>query len=120
MCNPGHPIAQGLGPNFEIPEEEMYGEPFGIPVPDEQVFISWFQGGEVMRSGCTWKRGNSKFFFRPGHETYPTYYHAKVKQVLKQGVRWARPEGSIWIDEAPNILAEMAPEKIVAREASVH
>lgn len=121
VCNPGHPISQGLGPYFEIPEEEMYGEPFGIPIPDEQIFISWFQGGEVMRSGCTWRRGNGKvFFFRPGHETYPTYHDANVKKVLKNGVRWARSIGSNWIDEAPNILPEMAPEKLVARGGSVH
>jgi trehalose utilization protein len=61
-CNPGHPIAQGVAPYFEIPAEEMYGEPFGIPHPDETVFISWFQGGEVFRSGCCWKRGNGKIF----------------------------------------------------------
>ena len=75
VCNPGHPIVQGLGPYFEIPHEEMYGEPFAIPTPDETVFISWFEGGEVFRSGCVWKRGNGKiFYFRPGHESYPTYY----------------------------------------------
>src|ERR1700757_1783811 len=27
VCNPGHPIAQGLKGYFEIPHEEMYGEP---------------------------------------------------------------------------------------------
>ena len=80
--------------NPETPE--MYGEPFGIPTPDEQVFISWFEGGEVFRSGCTWKRGNGKiFYFRPGHETYPIYHHATVKLVLKNAVRWAAPEGSL-------------------------
>jgi trehalose utilization protein len=121
VCNPGHPIAQGLGPYFEIPEEEMYGEPFGIPAPDEQVFISWFKGGEVFRSGCAWRRGNGKiFYFRPGHETYPTYHNANVKQVLKNAVRWARPEGSIWIDGAPNIPPDKAPEPLVARGGSVH
>jgi len=121
VCNPGHPIAQGLNSYFELPEEEMYGEAFGIPAPDEQVFISWFQGGEVFRSGCTWKRGNGKiFYFRPGHETYPTYHIPEVKLVLKNAVRWARPEGSIWIDEAPHITADKAPEKIIPRGGSVH
>ncbi|HEX4083653.1 MAG TPA: ThuA domain-containing protein [Chthoniobacteraceae bacterium] len=121
VCNPGHPIAQGVGPYFEIPEEEMYGEPFGIPTPDEQIFISWFKGGEVFRSGCTWKRGNGKIvYFRPGHETYPTYHNANVKRVLKNAVRWARPEGSTWIDGAPNIPADKAPEPLVAKGGSVH
>ena len=121
VCNPGHAIAQGLGRYFEIPEEEMYGEPFGIPAPDEQIFVSWFEGGEVFRSGCTWRRGNGKiFYFRPGHETYPTYHNADVKRVILNGVRWLKPEGSIWIDSAPNIPADQAPEPLVARGASVH
>lgn len=121
VCNPAHPIAAGLGPYFELPEEEMYGEPFGIPAPDEQLFISWFEGGEVFRSGATWKRGAGKiFYFRPGHETYPTYHDSNVKLVLKNAVRWARPEGARWIDGAPNIPVEKAPEKIVARGAKLH
>jgi trehalose utilization protein len=121
VCNPGHPIAQGLGKYFELPAEEMYGEPFGIPAPDEQVFISWFKGGEVFRSGCTWRRGNGKiFYFRPGHETYGTYHNAKVKRVLLNAVRWARPEGSPWIDSCPNIPADKAPEPLMVRGASVH
>jgi trehalose utilization protein len=111
VCNPGHPIVQGLGPYFEIPHEEMYGEPFAIPIPDETVFISWFEGGEVFRSGCTWKRGNGKiFYFRPGHESYPTYYQPEVQLVLRNAVRWAMPEGSRWIDSCPNI--KVSPEGI--------
>lgn len=121
VCNPAHPIAAGLGPYFELPEEEMYGEPFGIPAPDEQLFISWFEGGEVFRSGATWKRGAGKiFYFRPGHETYPTYHDSNVKLVLKNAVRWAKPEGPRWIDGAPNIPVEKAPEKIVAKGAKLH
>jgi len=89
---PYHPITQGIGDYFEIPAEEMYGEPFGIPTPDELIFISWFTGGEVFRSGATWQRGNGRvFYFRPGHETYPTYYQAEVQRVIANGVRWARP-----------------------------
>jgi trehalose utilization protein len=89
---PSHPIAQGLGEHFEIPAEEMYGEPFGIPTPDEVIFISWFTGGEVFRSGCTWRRGHGKvFYFRPGHETYPTYHHPQVRKVIANAVLWARP-----------------------------
>jgi len=121
VCNPGHPIAQGLGRYFEIPSEEMYGEPFAIPAPDENVFISWFEGGEVFRSGCTWKRGNGKiFYFRPGHEVYPTYLQKEVGQVLRNAASWARPEGSRWVDGCPNIPVEQAPEKIVSKGGSVH
>jgi trehalose utilization protein len=121
VCNPGHPIARGIDRYFEIEHTEMYGEPFGIPVPDEQIFISWFAGGEVFRSGATWTRGNGKvFYFRPGHETYPIYYHDDVKRVLKNGVKWAAPEGSRWVDSAPNIPVEKAPEPITSWGESVH
>jgi len=103
VCNPGHPIAQGIDRCFELPEEEMYGEPFGVPPPDEQVFISWFEGGEVFRSGCCWRRGNGKiFYFRPGHETYPTYHDANVRRVIANAVAWARPEGR-WVDAVVNV-----------------
>jgi trehalose utilization protein len=109
VCNPGHPIAAGLGSSFELPHEEMYGEPFGIPSPDEQVFISWFEGGEVFRSGCCWTRGNGKiFYFRPGHETYPTYFDANVQRVLANAVEWARPQGR-WIDACPNVKTPLEP-----------
>ncbi len=111
VCNPGHPIAQGINTYFEIPHEEMYGEPFGIPVPDETVFISWFAGGEVFRSGCCWKRGNGKiFYFRPGHESFPTYRQAEVQMVIRNGVHWAAPEGSRWVDSIPNV--KVSPEGI--------
>ena len=74
----------------------MYGEPFGIPTPDELIFISWFTGGEVFRSGATWQRGHGKvFYFRPGHETYPTYHDANVSRVIANAVRWARPTVTI-------------------------
>ena len=89
VVNPGHPIAAGLDPYFEIPEAEMYGEHFDIPAPDELVFVSWFQGGEVFRSGCCYYRGRGKiFYFRPGHETYPIFYQPEVQHVLGNGVRW--------------------------------
>lgn len=89
---PSHPITQGLGEYFEIPAEEMYGEPFGIPTPDELIFISWFTGGEVFRSGATWQRGHGKvFYFRPGHETYPSYHQEDVQRVITNAVHWAKP-----------------------------
>jgi trehalose utilization protein len=88
----GHPIAAGLGERFELDREEMYGEPFDIPAPDTLVFISWFPGGEVFRSGCCYHRGNGKiFYFRPGHESYPTYHNETVLRVIANAVRWAAP-----------------------------
>ena len=95
VINPAHPIAQGVGEYIEIEAEEMYGEHFDIPAPDELVFVSWFSGGEVFRSGCTFTRGSGKiFYFRPGHETYPTYYHKGVRQVIANAARWAAPTAS--------------------------
>lgn len=99
---PHHPITQGIGDYFEIAAEEMYGEPFGIPTPDELILISWFTGGEVFRSGATWQRGNGRvFYFRPGHETYPTYHQKEVQQIITNAVRWARPTVCI-PDVCPN------------------
>jgi trehalose utilization protein len=116
VCNPGHPIAQGLGPYFEVPHTEMYGEPLCIPAPDEQVFISWYEGGEVFRSGSCWRRGNGKiFYFSPGHETFPIYHQPEVKLVLKNAARWARPQGSIWIDEPTFVTEAMIPEKRISK-----
>lgn len=91
-----HPIAEGLGEYFEIPHAEMYGEPFDIPQPDELVFVSWFQGGEVFRSGCCFHRGRGKvFYFRPGHETHPIFHQAEVLKVMANAVRWAAsPRGA--------------------------
>jgi len=92
---PGHPIVEGLGEYLELEAEEMYGEPFDIPAPDELILVSWFTGGEIFRSGATYTRGRGKiFYFRPGHETYPTYHHAEVQKVIGNGVRWAAPLAS--------------------------
>jgi trehalose utilization protein len=89
---PGHPIAAGLPERIELEPEEMYGEPFDIPAPDELVLVSWFQGGEVFRSGCCFRRGAGRiFYFRPGHETYPTYHQPLIQMVLANAVRWAAP-----------------------------
>lgn len=93
VVDPGHPIAAGLGPYFEIPAAEMYGEHFDIPAPDDLVFVSWFQGGEVFRSGCCYRRGRGRiFYFRPGHETYPIYHQSEVLAVISNAVRWAAPD----------------------------
>jgi trehalose utilization protein len=89
---PNHPIANGLGPYFELPHEEMYGEFFDIPAPDELVLVSWFSGGEIFRSGCCFNRGHGRiFYFQPGHETFPIYYDENVMKVITNAVRWAAP-----------------------------
>ncbi|MDI4647772.1 ThuA domain-containing protein [Cohnella hashimotonis] len=89
---PGHPIAEGVGPYFELEREEMYGEFFDIPSPDEVVFTSWYEGGNVFRSGCCFNRGQGKiFYFQPGHELYPTYHDANVLRVISNAVHWAAP-----------------------------
>ncbi|MDI4647267.1 ThuA domain-containing protein [Cohnella hashimotonis] len=93
VVKPSHPIAAGLPPFFELAKEEMYGEFFDVPDPDELVLVSWFEGGEVFRSGCAYSRGNGKiFYFRPGHETYPTYYDEHVLRVIANAVRWTADE----------------------------
>lgn len=96
-----HPIADGLGESLVLDEEEMYGEPFDVPAPDHLVLVSWFAGGEVFRSGCCWTRGRGRiFYFRPGHETHPTYFQPSVRRVISNAVRWAEgPRG------APILLA---------------
>jgi trehalose utilization protein len=92
VVEPGHPIADGLPPFFEIPHEEMYGERFDVPAPESTVFISWFTGGNVFRSGCCYTRGKGRiFYFRPGHETFPTYFQKEVQTVISNAVRWAAP-----------------------------
>jgi trehalose utilization protein len=95
VVDPSHPIAEGLGDGFAIEEEEMYGEHFDVPAPDRLVLVSWFQGGEVFRSGCCYERGRGRvFYFRPGHETHPTYFHAGVRRVIANAARWsAEPAG---------------------------
>lgn len=90
--DPTHPIAAGVPQPIIIPEQEMYGEHFDIPTPDELIFVSSFSGGEVFRSGCTFRRGKGKiFYFSPGDQDYPVYHHADVRRVIANGVSWARP-----------------------------
>jgi trehalose utilization protein len=90
-----HPIADGIPPHFEIPHEEMYGEFFDIPTPENLVLVSWFQGGNIFRSCCTWTRGKGKVvYFRPGHETYPTYHQPEVQRVIANAANWAASRSS--------------------------
>ncbi len=92
--NPTHPIAQGIPHPIVIPHQEMYGELFDIPDPDDLVFISSFTGGEVFRSGVTFHRGHGRiFYFSPGDQDYPVYQQAEIQQVLANGVRWAAQPG---------------------------
>ena len=92
VTEPSHPIARNLPEMFELPKEEMYGEYFDIPKPDDVVFTGWFAGGEVFRSGCTFRRGMGKiFYFQPGHETCPTYYDRNVRQIITNAVYWCEP-----------------------------
>jgi trehalose utilization protein len=91
---PGHPIPEGLDEYIEL-EEEMYGEPFDVPRPEELVFVSWFGGGEVFRSGLCYRRGRGRiFYFRPGHESLPTYHNPDVQRVICNAARWAAPTPS--------------------------
>ena len=104
-ATPSHPIARDIPQYFELEEEEMYGEPFDIPRPDDTIFMSWYRGGELFRSGCTWTRGYGKiFYFQPGHETSPNYHNPIVQKIISQGIEWAAP--SVWRKDfdCPNSL----------------
>lgn len=123
VINPSHPIAHGLGPSFIVPETEMYGEPFAIPEPLETVFISWYDGGEVFRSGVTYRRGGGNiFYFSPGHEVYPIYHDPNVQTVLRNAVKWAYnpAPARTGIHDAPNVPVDKAPEPIVEKGPHLH
>ena len=108
LVSPSHPIADGLdGEYFVIPKDESYGEYFEIPAPDELVFLTTSEGGEVLRSGCCWRRGTGKiFYFASGHETFPVYYQPEIRRILLNAVRWAAPTPArknwpVWARETP-------------------
>ena len=93
VTSPSHPIAKGLPDSFDLPNEEMYGEYFDIPKPDDVIFMGWFKGGCVFRSGVTFTRGYGKiFYFQPGHEAYPVYYDENIQKVITNAVHWAQSE----------------------------
>ncbi len=90
--NPTHPIAAGIPSHFVLEAEELYAEPFCIPQPDEQIFLSWFEKGYLFRSGNLWRRGRGKvFYFQPGHEEYPIYFDPNVRRILRNAVRYCAP-----------------------------
>lgn len=103
---PSHPIAMGVPESFVLEHEEMYGEPFDIPEPETTVFIGWFKGGNVFRSGVTYSRGMGRvFYFQPGHETHESFYDKNVQLIIKNACVWAAPR--IRLDEisCPNVKA---------------
>jgi len=101
---PGHPITEGIDEYVELENEEMYGEWFDIPTPDELVFLSWFRGGEVFRSGCCWNRGVGRvFYFRPGHETNPSYHVPQIQKIITNSVKWAAPNKILDKLDCPHI-----------------
>lgn len=100
---PEHPIMQGIPDSFELEREEMYGERFDVPEPDELLALSWFSGGELFRSLCTWRRGHGRVvYFRPGHETYPTYHDGHVLRIIANAAVWAARTLNRSTAEAPN------------------
>ena len=106
---PSHPIAEGLPEHFELPAEEMYGERFDIPTPEKTVFIGWFEGGNVFRSGVTFERGYGKvFYFQPGHESYPIFFDANIRKIIANAAHWAAPR-IIKADSCPNAKNPLAP-----------
>jgi trehalose utilization protein len=113
IIEPGHPIAAGLSETIEVGPEEMYGEVFDIPAPETLVMISWFTGGEVFRSGACYTRGRGKiFYFRPGHESYPTYFNADIRRVIANACKWAAP-----VDGPKPIFGNAKPRELLPAEA---
>jgi trehalose utilization protein len=101
---PAHPIAAGVPESFTLDCEEMYGEPFGIPEPQTTVFIGWFSGGNVFRSGVTFQRdGGRIFYFQPGHESNPTYHNEHVQKIITNAVKWANPVTRIDFQNCPMV-----------------
>ena len=108
---PSHEIAKDVPEQIVIPVEEMYGERFDVPTPDELIFIGWFSGGEVFRSGCAWNKGLGRvFYFQPGHESNPTYHIPEVQKIITNAVHWANPNfiakeiDCPWVPSAEELL----------------
>ena len=127
IVSPGHPIVRGVPESFVIPNHEMYGEPFDIPQDGKVIFMSWFEGGNVFRSGVTFERGLGKiFYFSPGHETFPIYHNPNVLKVNGNAIRWAapsvilpgrdssKPDRSVEPIATPNPLAKLDTQSLHA------
>jgi len=94
VLKPDHPITRGVPAVFEIPREEMYDEPFHVPAPDEVILEERWATGEWFRSGMLWRLGKGTvFYFRPGHETYPTYQEPYPLRIVTNAVRWLASAG---------------------------
>ena len=111
---PSHPIAAGIPDHFHLEEEELYAEPFYIPNPDDLILGGWFEQGYIFRSCCTFTRGVGKIvYLQPGHESVPTYYNPYIQRIIKNAVRWARPNdfGYEIKNEAPYVTSALEPEE---------
>ncbi|MEO8496440.1 MAG: ThuA domain-containing protein [Planctomycetota bacterium] len=111
IVDPAHPIVAGFTEEcFELPHGEMYGEFFDVPPPDELFTISWFEGGEVFRSGCAWRRGKGRVvYFSPGHETFPIYRDPNIQRIIANAVQYAAPTGAVYFGEGRNIAEPLSP-----------
>ena len=77
------------------------------------LHLSSFTGGEVFRSGCTFRRGHGKiFFFSPGDQDYPVYHHKDVRRVIANGVEWA---GTVGPSGTVPVLLRYETERLLQR-----
>lgn len=114
----GHPIAEGVPETFVLPHSEMYGERFDVPDDGKIIFMSWFEGGDVFRSGITFQRDAGKiFYFSPGHETYPIYHDANIQRVIGNAIRWAAPQSTVVprVTPCPQSLEPITTENPMAK-----
>ena len=110
---PTHPIAAGIPDHFILEEEELYSEPFFIGQPEALVFGSWFEDGNILRSGACFVRGAGRiFYFQPGHETCPSYHNPYVLRIIKNAIYWVKPStpGYEIKDDAPHITEPIINE----------
>ncbi len=117
VVSPSHPIAQGIPETFVIPHHEMYGEPFDIPQDGKIVFMSWYEGGNVFRSGVAFERDRGKiFYFSPGHETFPVFHDPVIIKIIGNAIRWAASQEVVLdrITPQPQALEKIVSENPLA------
>ncbi len=110
---PSHPIAAGIPEHFLLESEELYSEPFYIPQPDALVFGSWFEDGNIFRSGACFIRGAGKvFYFQPGHESCKSFFNPYVQRIITNAVYWAKPSDTACTiaDKCPHITEPVINE----------